>query len=53
VIIWWGILAVVVEEQKVMHILAENPEGLRLLGSPRSRWKDNININIEYCGLEC
>jgi hypothetical protein len=46
-------LVLVVEEQKVMHILAEKPEGLRLLGLPRSRWKDNRSINIGYCGLEC
>jgi hypothetical protein len=46
-------LVVVVEKQKVMHILAEKPEGLRLHGLPRNRWKDNISINIDYCGLEC
>jgi hypothetical protein len=35
-----------------MNILVAKPEGKRLLGRPRRRWKDNIRINLREIGCE-
>ena len=34
-----------------MHrVLVEKPEGNRLLGTPRRRWKDNIKMDFQEVG---
>jgi hypothetical protein len=33
-------------KRNVYRILVGKPEGKRPLGRPRSRWVDNININL-------
>jgi hypothetical protein len=33
-------------------ILAEKPEGKTLLGRPRSRWEDNIKMDLKEIGWE-
>jgi hypothetical protein len=32
--------------------LVRKPEGMRPLGSPRSRWKDNIKMDLKETGCE-
>jgi hypothetical protein len=34
------------------RILVEKPEGKRPLGGPRSRWVDNIKMDLREIGLE-
>jgi hypothetical protein len=34
------------------HILVGKPEGKRPLGRPRSRWEDNIRIDLREMGWE-
>jgi hypothetical protein len=34
------------EERNAYMILAEKPEGKRLLGRPRRRWVDSIKIDL-------
>jgi hypothetical protein len=34
-------------------ILVRKPEGMRLLGRPRHRWEDNINMNINEIVWGC
>ena len=33
-------------------VLVGKPEGKRLLGKPRRRWKDNIKINLREMGCD-
>jgi hypothetical protein len=35
-----------VEEKRRIQSFVGQPEGSRLLGSPRQKWEDNIKINI-------
>ena len=37
----WG------ERSGEYRVLAGNPEGKRLLGKPRRRWEDNINMYLK------
>jgi hypothetical protein len=39
---WVGHVAHMGERRGVYIVLLEKPEGKRLLGKPRRRWKDNI-----------
>jgi hypothetical protein len=38
------------EKWNAYRILVEKPEGKRLLGTPRRRWEDNINIYLRKIG---
>ena len=48
---WAGHVAHMVERRGVYRVLVEKPEGKRLLGRPRRRWKDNIKM--DYQEVEC
>jgi hypothetical protein len=39
------------EKRKVYRLLVGNTEGKRLLGRPRCRWIDNINMDLLEIGL--
>jgi hypothetical protein len=34
------------------RILVETPEGMRPLGRPRRRWKNNIKMDLKKIGME-
>jgi hypothetical protein len=38
------------EERKVYKVLVGKPEGKRLLGIPRRRWKDGIRMHLREIG---
>jgi len=38
------------EERGVYRVLVGKPEGRRLLGRPRSRWVDNIRMDLQEVG---
>jgi hypothetical protein len=38
------------EGRGVYRVLVGRPEGKRLLGRPRRRWEDNINMNLREIG---
>jgi hypothetical protein len=38
------------EDRGVHRVLAEKPEGKRLLGRPRRRWKDSIKMDLQEVG---
>jgi hypothetical protein len=39
------------EKRNVYRLLVGNPEGKRPLGRPRSRWIDNIKMELSEIGL--
>jgi len=39
-----------VEEDSVYRVLVGKPEGKRPLGRPRSRWNDNIKMELQEVG---
>jgi hypothetical protein len=39
------------EKRNVYRLLAGKPEGMRPLGRPRRRWRDNIKIDLLEIGL--
>ena len=42
------------EEGRGVHkVLVGKPEGKRPLGRPRSRWEDNIKMDLEEVGRGC
>jgi hypothetical protein len=41
------------EEGGVHKVLVGKPEGKRPLGRPRSRWEDNMKIDVEEVGGGC
>jgi hypothetical protein len=45
-----GALGRLGERRGAYRVLVRNPEGKRPLGSPRSRWKDNIKIGLQKVG---
>jgi hypothetical protein len=50
---WAGHVAYMGERRGVHGVLVRKPEGKRLLGRPKHRWKDNINpypANVHYIG---
>jgi hypothetical protein len=49
---WAGHVARIGEGRGVYRVLAGKPEGKRPLGRPRSRWKDNILIDLHEVGCE-
>jgi hypothetical protein len=41
-------------EGRGMHrVLVGKPQGKRLLGRPRRRWKDNIKMDLQEVGGDC
>jgi hypothetical protein len=40
------------EKRNAYRILVGKPEGKRLLGRPRRRWVDNINIDLREIGWD-
>jgi hypothetical protein len=38
------------ERRGVYRVLARKPEGKRPLGRPRSKWEDNIKMDLEEVG---
>jgi len=45
-----GHVARIGEERGVYRFLVGEPEGKRLLGRPRRRWVDNINMDLQEVG---
>ena len=39
------------EIRSAFKILTSKPPGKRLLGSPRSRWEDNIRMDLKEIGI--
>jgi hypothetical protein len=39
------------EDRGVHKVLVGKPEGKRLLGRPRCRWKDNIKMDLQLVGV--
>jgi hypothetical protein len=53
---WAGHIARIGEKRKAYRILVVKPEGKRPLGRPRSRWADNIKMNLKetgWGGMDC
>jgi hypothetical protein len=48
---WAGHVARMGEKRNAYRILVENPERKRPLERPRSRWVDNIKMNLRYDGM--
>jgi hypothetical protein len=47
---WAGYVARMGAWRGVFWVLVENPEGKRLLLTPRHRWEDNIKMDLEEVG---
>ena len=45
-----GLVACMGEERGVYRVLVGKPEGTRPLGRPRSRWVDNIRMDLQEVG---
>jgi hypothetical protein len=50
---WAGHVERMGEGRGVYRVLVGKPEGKRPLGRPRSRWKDNIKMDLEEVGGGC
>jgi hypothetical protein len=50
---WAGHVARTVEEGGVHRVFVGKPEGKRPLGRPRSRWEDNIKMDLQEVGGGC
>jgi hypothetical protein len=48
---WAEHVARMVERRGVYRVLVGKPEGRKLLGRPRRRWKDNIKMNLQEVGF--
>jgi len=47
----WAVhVARIGESRYVYRVLVGKPKGKRPLGRPRSRWKDNIKMNLQEVG---
>jgi len=47
---WVGYVARMGEKKVVYRVLVGKPEGKRPLGIPRSRWEDNIKMDLQEVG---
>ena len=47
---WAGHVARMGERRGVYRFLVAKPEGNKLLGKPRCRWKDNTNMDLQEVG---
>ena len=45
-----GYVARMVNRRGVYRVLVGNPEGKRPVGRPRSRWEDNITMDLQEVG---
>ena len=50
---WEGDVARMGEGRGVHRVLVGKPEGKRLLGRPKRRWKDNIKMDLQEVGGGC
>jgi len=50
---WAGHVAFMEEEREVHRVLVGKPEGKRPMGRPRSRWEDNIKMDLQEVGGGC
>ena len=50
---WAGHVSRIGEGRGVYRVLVGKPEGRRPLGRPRSRWKDNIRMDLWEVGCGC
>ena len=48
---WTGYIARMEEDRSAFKILTDKPTGKIPLGRPKSRWKDNIRIDIKDIGV--
>jgi len=49
---WAGYVARMWEKISAYKVLVAKPEGKRLLGRPRRRWEDNIEMDLRKTGVE-
>jgi hypothetical protein len=49
---WAGHVARMMEGRGVYRVLVGRPEGKRLLGRPRRRWKDKIKMDLREIGID-
>jgi len=47
---WVGHVTCMRERRGVNRVLVRKPEGKRPLGRPRSRWEDNIKMDLQEVG---
>jgi hypothetical protein len=47
---WAGYVARMGEDRDVYRVLVGKPERRRLLGRPRRKWEDNINMDLQEVG---
>jgi hypothetical protein len=47
---WAGHVARMGEDKRVHRVLVGKPEGKRPLGRPRTRWENNIKIDLQEVG---
>ena len=47
---WAGHVARVLDRRGSYRVLVGKPEGMRLLGRPRYRWEDNIQMDLQKVG---
>jgi len=47
---WAGHVARMGERIGLLRVLVGNPEGKKPLGRPKSRWEDNIKIELQEVG---
>jgi hypothetical protein len=50
---WAGHVARMGDDRGVHRVLVGMPEGKRPLGRPRSRWEDNIKMDLQEVGGGC
>ena len=48
---WAGDVARMGGDRDVHRLLVRKPEGKRPLGRPRSRWEDNIKMDLQEVGV--
>jgi hypothetical protein len=49
---WVGHVARMAEGRGIYRLLVGRPEGKRPLGRPRSRWEDNIKMDLRDIGID-
>jgi len=47
---WAGHVVHMGERKGAYRVLVGKPEGKRLLGRPKSRWEDNIKMDLQEVG---
>ena len=48
---WAGHVVIMEEDRSVFEILSGTPTGKRPLGRSRSRWEDNIRMDLKEIGI--